>query len=232
VAGAVGLVLVAGAALAFLLASRQAPFEPGVFEFGARRSFEGVVRERPYPLLEVDVPGRPGAAAGHRSIYYLVASGKRGAHREVQGLDGSRARLAGSLIYRDEQTMIELASPGASRLAAGAVAPPAGEDLGVHRLVGEIVDGKCFLGVMKPGRSKPHRDCAVRCLAGGIPPLFVVEDGAGGRLHLLLVDPDGRAVGRRVLDKVAEPVEIRGRVRRAGGLLVLAADPAGIRRLE
>jgi hypothetical protein len=232
VGGTAALLVAAGAALAGLLASRQGPFDPGVFEFGVLRSFDGIVRERPYPLLEVGLPGLPGGAAGRRTGYYLGASGKRGASREVEGLDGRRVRVSGSLVHRDDQAMIEVAAGSATSLGGAALAPPAGEELGVFRLAGEIVDAKCYLGVMKPGRTKPHRDCAVRCLSGGLPPLFVVEDRAGRSLQLLLVDEDGGPVGRRVLDRVAEPIEITGRVRRLGGTLLLAADPATYRRLE
>ena len=217
------LLLAAGPALAALLAGRQAPFDPGVFELGRLRSFEGVIRASPYPFLE---------AGDSASGYDLVAPGKFGAQREVEGFDGSRARLSGSLIYRDEQRMIEVASGSAAPVAGEAPPAAAGEDLGLYRLVGEIVDAKCYLGVMKPGRTKPHRGCAVRCLSGGIPPLLVVEDRSGATLELLLVDAEGGPVGRRLLDRVAEPVEVTGRVRRTGGRLVLAADPAAVRRLE
>ena len=41
---------------------------------------------------------------------------------------------------------------------------------------GEIVDPKCFFGVMKPGEGKPHKDCAIRCILGGIPPVLKVTD--------------------------------------------------------
>ena len=45
-------------------------------------------------------------------------------------------------------------------------------DLDTFTLIGEIVDSKRYLGVMNPGNGKVHRDCAVRCLSGGIPPIF------------------------------------------------------------
>ena len=104
--------------------------------------------------------------------------------------------------------------------------------LGSYTLRGEIVDSKCFLGVMKPGRRKPHRACATRCISGGVPPIFFVETVAGEHDFLLLVDEAGAPVNDRVLDLVAEPLEITGEVRRHGAHLVLAADPASYRRLE
>ena len=104
-------------------------------------------------------------------------------------------------------------------------------NLGEHTLRGEIVDIKCYLGVMKPAHGKPHRSCAARCISGGIPPVLMVRDRDGDTNHLLLVSADGRTVNREVLPLVAEPVEITGRVVRLGDWLVLQASPETYRRL-
>ena len=104
------------------------------------------------------------------------------------------------------------------------------ESLGQQTLVGEIVDSKCYLGVMNPGQLTPHRACAVRCISGGIPPVLLVRQKAGPPLYFLLVSSDGRAVNKQVLDMVAEPVQITGDVERQGELLVLRADPQTYRR--
>ena len=59
--------------------------------------------------------------------------------------------------------MIELVD-GSVEVAPDPAAPPPSEpeDLGEHTYVGEIVDSKCFLGVMKPGRLKPRVDLTSR----------------------------------------------------------------------
>jgi hypothetical protein len=224
--------LVCGAAVvAAILAGAQAPFDPGVFEFGIFRHFEGVVRETPYPMLFVARPGETGdrAATG----IYLVGAGKHGAERQVAGLEGRRARVRGSLVYREGELMLEIAAGGIERGAPARNRPDGGTvELGRRTLRGEIVDSKCFFGVMKPGRGKPHRACAARCISGGIPPVLRVEAASGEFRHFLLVDEEGGAVNTRVLDLVAEPVEITGRVRREGDLLILAADPSTYRRLS
>jgi hypothetical protein len=106
------------------------------------------------------------------------------------------------------------------------------EDLGIVSSVGEIVDSKCYLGVMHPGRSKPHRACAVRCVAGGVPPMFVVHGAWSDRITAPLVSDEGHAVNQAVLDFVAEPVEIGGLLLRDGGTLILRSDPATYRRLK
>src|SRR5947207_1819862 len=100
--------------------------------------------------------------------------------------------------------------------------------LGRRTLVGEIVDSKCFLGVMNPGQLTPHRACAIRCISGGVPPVLVVRQKNGPAIYLLLVASDGKPV----LDIVAEPVEITGEVEREGDLLILRADPATYHRAK
>lgn len=221
---AVLLVLLITACLAAALAASQKPFAVSFFEFGAPRSFEGVITFDPHPVLEVERPG------GGTSRYYLVAFGKSGADEAVAELDGHRVRLEGTLIHRDDQTMLELLDGTVEDLGPGTPATPA-EALGERTLRGEIVDSKCYLGVMKPGREKTHRACASLCIRGGIPPLFLVDTADGASSHFLLVDAQGRAVNGRILDKIAEPLEITGQVERVGDHYVLKADPETYRRL-
>ncbi|MEM6455148.1 MAG: hypothetical protein AAF772_08650 [Acidobacteriota bacterium] len=230
---ALALALVTAAAVALL----QRPFKAAVFEFGVVRSFEGTVRLTPHPTLEVPRPG------GGVSRYFLVSPFKFGAEPHLTAVDGQRVRLDGSLIYRDDQTMIELLPDTVQALGDGA-APPAARPVsfGRHALVGEIIDSKCYLGVMQPGHGTVHRACAVRCIAGGIPPVFVLRpragaaDNAGANFdrpiaYLMLVDADGEPVNDRVLDVVAEPVSIEGEVLRVDDQWLLRADPSTIRRL-
>ena len=106
------------------------------------------------------------------------------------------------------------------------------EELGTVTLVGEIVDAKCWLGVMKPGRGKPHRACAARCISGGIPPLLMVRKEDGGTLPVLLVGENGEPLNQAVLPYVAEPVEVTGRAERRGGRIVLYTAETSIRRVD
>jgi hypothetical protein len=92
---------------------------------------------------------------------------------------------------------------------------------------GEIVDSKCHLGVMKPGEGPTHRDCAVRCLLGDIPPMLVPHDHAElGRLSL--VSPDGRPFARGTDLSAGRPVSVRGELLQRGTQRFLAASPADI----
>jgi hypothetical protein len=219
-------------AVSLRIALAQRGFSNGVFEWGVEREFRGFVEDFPAPALLVE---RPGAAAANErfSRFLLVGFGKHGVGDRLNGLAGRRVALSGTLIARSGISMIELADAEPRVLDDDRPPPrPIEEDLGSFALEGEIVDSKCWLGVMKPGEWKPHRACAVRCIAGGVPPIFVVDRENGGSLQFLLVGSSGEAVNARILDLVAEPLAVSGRVVRRGDLLVLHADPESFRRIE
>jgi len=227
---ALSIALVSAVALA--LAQRM--IGASVFEWGTEKTFAGIFKATPYPHLLVPRPGAADVAAQF-STYYLVAPWKFGLDRNATAaFDGQPVQLKGTLIYRGNQTMVET-KPEWIALATNAAvqhAVLATEQLGQQTLVGEIVDSKCFLGVMNPGQLTPHRACAIRCISGGVPPVLLVRQNDGPPIYLLLVSADGKPVNQQVLNVVAEPVEITGEVERQGDLLVLRADPLAYRRVQ
>lgn len=218
--------LLAAPVVAALAAGFQGPFADAVFEYGQPRSFEGRLIEGPYPALEVE---RPAEHAGETHL--LVARGKRGAAALVAGLDGHAVALEGQLIYRGDAKMIEIGAGGVLDRGPAGERRPGGRSLGEQRLAGEIVDGKCYLGVMKPGAGKPHRACAARCISGGAPAMLRAEDRGGETALYLLVGRDGRPLGPELLPWVAEPVAVAGEVVRSGRLWQLRTEPRDITRL-
>src|SRR6266404_7546061 len=212
--------------VALVLVVGQMPFANSVFEYGKLHSFEGVVLTRPFPTLLVARPVETGQQDKY-SRYLLVAPGKHGADDLVAGFDGKRVRLQGQLIYRDGGTMVEI-TPGSITVVDTAPADQeTTRDLGTVMLTGEIVDSKCYLGVMNPGQGKVHRDCAARCLSGGIPPIFISTDR---HEQLLLVGLDGRALGRDALREfIAEPIQIQGELLETGSTQLLKVDTRALR---
>jgi hypothetical protein len=211
-----------GLAVALALIRDQPAFADSRFEFGVYRDYSGVIEEWPYPIL------RSGD-----SSFLLVAPGKHGFSEAAKGWQGKSVRLTGSLIERGPDRMLEVV-PGswqeiAARRATDLSKPV---DLGPVTLRGEIVDTKCYLGVMNPGEGKVHRDCAARCISGGAPPAFVARDAAGDSRVLLLVGSDGRQLNHEVLSFVAEPIEVPGELLRSGANLILKAEPSRFRRTE
>lgn len=221
VARVAAVILMAGFVAGALLIFGQPPFAMSKFEYGEYRDYAGVIEEWPYPMLVTD-----------NASFLLVAPGKHGLSDTVKGMQGKHVQLEGSLIERIPDRMIEVVPAsivvGTSPLLA---TPSRTIDLGPVTLRGEIVDTKCYLGVMNPGERKVHRGCAVRCISGGVPPAFLARDASGDSRVLLLVGEDGRALSREVLPFVAEPLEISGVLLRTGSALTLKADPTRFRRI-
>ena len=89
--------------LAAALVFTQGRYASSFFEFGTIREFEGRIETGPPPAPLVKKPGE------HQvwSRYLLVKFGKYGAADEVAH-DGRLVRLKGTLIYRDEGTMVQV----------------------------------------------------------------------------------------------------------------------------
>lgn len=220
--------------VAITLAYSQHTIGVCVFEWGTVKKISGVLKLQPYPHLLVPRPGATGIQTAF-STYSLVAPFKFGLDREkLSALDGKTVSLQGTLIYRGNQTMVE-ALPESIKIADQLSPSLRGTEtigLGRQTLTGEIVDSKCFLGVMNPGQLLPHRACAIRCISGGVPPVLLVRQKAGPAIYLLLVSANGKPVNQQVLDLVAEPVQITGDVERQGDWLILRADPTTYRRVK
>lgn len=218
----------AGGALSAALAATTGPFGPGVFEYGIVGRFEGTIEAHPYPVLVVDDAAAESPLRRLRRLP-LVAPGKHGADPLVAGFDGRRVTLRGKRVVLGNDVMIELV-PGSLAPAHDAPAVRTSpRDLGTVTLAGEIVDSKCFFGVMNPGRLEVHRACAIRCIAGGIPPILYVRDRGGAEGWVFLLSSTGRPVNDAVLHLVARPVAIEGRLQSRDGRFYLYADPATYR---
>ncbi len=193
----------------------------GVWDTGHEVTLEGEVIAKPFPMLRV----ARGDGTAERVL--LVEMGKHGADARVAPFaktDGTRTavRARGYLITRDGQRMLELSED--EPIAVGGVLPPAGQfdRIGTVELVGEIVDSKCWLGVMKPGDGKTHRDCATLCIRGGIPPSIVCRAPDGSMRRALVVGQDGAPLPFDVLAPwIARPVRVRGAVDVVDGLAVI-----------
>jgi hypothetical protein len=189
--------------------------DPGgaVWDDGFEQSWTGVIRARPYPMLEIE----EGDGAG--SVALLVEQGKRGALGRCGEFNNLRVTVRGWRLQRDGRRIIEL-SPEADaieRVSDQTVEPrPADADsIDNVSIRGEIVDAKCFLGAMKPGEGSTHKSCAILCITGGIPPMLVARDAAGKASYFLVTDATGGPMTPALIPLVGEPVTVEGlRVRR------------------
>jgi hypothetical protein len=177
---AVIVAILGAVSVAAVFVSQQRALADSRFEFGSTHSFNGYLTLSPAPaLLTVDRDGT--------QVHWLVASGKFGGAAALGAAQPGWITLSGSLIEREQWRMIQVVVGSLRRQSHQP--PPPSLHVAVPRPVdvtGEIVDGKCYLGVMNPGERIVHRDCAVRCLEGGVPAMFAYRDQSGSHLALLL----------------------------------------------
>lgn len=180
----------------------------------------GVIETKPQPILRLAPDGTRKAA--HAIL--LSSEGTNGAADAVADWDGKRAEIRGLLIKRGNIDMLEIAEIKSADGSVGPLAAPV--SLGRWRITGEICDGKCYAGAMRPGSGIAHKACAGICFTGGVPAIFVSTGPIEGSSFLLMID---RATGTFVpafRDLTALRIAIEGEVERIDDLLIFRADSA------
>lgn len=207
------------AALALAIGAAQDDPGPGSFLWGAgQQTVIGLVETKPYPLLHV-IQGSAHIPTGQTIM--LSNPFKNGAQQRLDKYNGQVAILRGIALKRGD---IDFLQVGQATAAIESAELPERQSLGRWRLKGEICDGKCLAGAMRPGRGLSHRACANLCLIGGIPPVFVSSAPVEGRDFFLLADKDGGPLPQRYLKHVALFVSLDGEMERRGTLLIFKVD--------
>jgi hypothetical protein len=166
------------------ISSVQRGFNEGKFELGKSTQFTGFVEQYPIPMLRVENERK----YGYGNIL-LIGFGKFGADStlaEMERFHGisfeeNQVTLEGTLIYLGDMRLLELTEKKFSLLSWQKGKPISNLEkkfVGRRQLKGEVIDPKCYFGVMKPGEGKTHRSCAIRCISGGIPPMLKTTDGS------------------------------------------------------
>jgi hypothetical protein len=207
---AAGVIVLGVLLAALVIGGSQQPAGDGRYDFGSVESFEGTLRAEP---VHLDFGGRAAL---------LVGQGKHGPPGYVIDAIGKRVRLGATRIERHGVLMLEVESrdsfhslgDGEPFDARPQVEPE------VVTLTGELVDTKCYLGVMNPGRGKVHRGCAAECLRGGVPPGLLVRDSDASSRVIVLRPPDDGSVAVDP-EWAARVVTATGRLESAGGLTAL-----------
>ena len=220
--------LLAGICLfAVVLPGLHNQFNSGKFQGGQK--IDGLLIAEPVPHLMVPRPGNTGNEAAF-SRYLLSGTGKTAPKAAVLDHLGKWVKLSGIVVSRNQLSVIAAQSAEPIEQPPN-MTPKAGSSLGEYSLRGEILDSKCYPGVMKPGQSKTHRACAIRCISGGVPAVFRVENGRKDVMYFLLTDEQGKAVNDKILDSVADPLEITGEVVQYDDMFVLKAKLDSYKRI-
>jgi hypothetical protein len=203
--------------------------DPGDGDYLRPQKLVGVIQVQPYPVLRL----RSDAPGGAARTLMLSGGGKHGAQAAAAPMDGKLVEASGTILKRGPLEMLQLDGDASLRLVAEGAGfrptPPVA--LGRWRLAGEICDGKCYAGAMRPGRGLAHKACANLCLTGGVPAVFVSSGQVDGGSFFLLADRDGRPVAPARHELVAVGVELEGQVERLDDLLVFRADLGRARML-
>jgi len=235
------VLMVIVASTGILLSLMQRKFGTGNFEFGKLTEVKGIYFNAPVPFLKAingkDIFGNPSFIT-----IPLIGFGKFGAAGAIDDiqkqkgilLDRKEVTMKGTLLYNDGKLLMQIDANDSFLVTVGRDAEasllPVSKDMGELTLRGEIVDPKCFFGVMKPGEGKPHKDCAIRCILGGIPPVLKVTDEKGNENYYLIAGPNGEKMNEVVKDFVAEPVTINAKVVKYDDWIVLYVREKGIAR--
>ena len=224
---AVLVILISVAAIAIGLAVSQQTISRAWFEFGNAREFKGVLVESPVPMLLADERDKTSG----ESVFLLVNPFKYGYPKNLaKQFHLQPVTVRGTLIYNESGGAMLEAVETISRKATEVAASPS---LGMGKesqvtLAGEIVDSKCWLGVMNPGSLKPHRACAINCIRGGIPPVLLVNRSD----MYVLVGPNGEPINEAVLKHVALPISVSGTLVNYGSVRILKINPGAIQSAE
>lgn len=199
---------------------------PGRFFF-QHKTFTGILETAPYPLVRV-APNE-NYPEGHTLL--LAGQGKRGVQATAAALAGQVVDVGGVLLKRGTIDMLQVGRRVPLQASVDGLSEDALEtidlsvaDLGTWRLTGEICDGKCYVGAMRPGTGIPHKACANLCLNGGVPAVFVSTAPVEGTEFFLLSDQDGNPIDKELQRFVAARVQVDGQIERRGDLMVFKVD--------
>ena len=231
------------ALLAIFVAGNQGRFARTNFEYGQPTELKGVVSLSPVPRLIIETGRNRQGIAMTKSIL-LVNFGKSGVMEIFRQVEKESGRpladleftLSGSLIYGEGKVVFELTGQRASILAytplAKPYAPAMVSDLGTQSIDGEIIDPKCYFGVMKPGFGKVHRSCAIRCIAGGISPVMATKDDEGHKQFILLAGKNNTSNNDLISRLAGKPLTISGQLALVDDWLVLNYDEQALAQIQ
>ncbi len=209
-----GILLLVGGALIF--AFSQNTFKNSTFELATSTKITGVYHEMPYPMLRVKT-----GDTSFKNIL-LLGFGKSSANPFLQkirnesgSISGSVLSIEGNLIYYNGKTLLQITSDEKVSLVENAAThrlPKTRHLIRGVELKGEIIDPKCYFGVMKPGKGKIHRSCAALCISGGIPPVLATSDENNISEYYLLTDKNGNPINEQILPYIGKPSILTGDV--------------------
>jgi hypothetical protein len=218
-------------ALSYLFVEKE--FVDSYFDYGNLTDVEGTIVEYPVFGISTQVNQKqvtiPLVGFGKFDALPVLENIKKQAG--ALPLNSFKVSLRGTMIKYQDKTWMELTEGNQSILSIKKAQKQVSQAIinkGQQSISGEIVDPKCFFGVMNPAYGKIHRSCAVRCISGGIPPILAVKVDNVYSDYYFITDYQGKPVNKEILGYVGLSVDISGNVEQVDDWKLIKIDVKNI----
>ena len=194
----------------------------------------GILQERSGYLVQNPVWGLRIREDGVIKTIPIVGFGKMGPGPTLSKMmethdlqEGTMVTLRGMLTHYQGKYLMELTEGENSLVSAGQQTMLERDIVmkGTQTLRGEIVDPKCFFGVMNPAFKAVHRSCAIRCISGGMPPLLAIRENGVFVDYYFLHGANMESIAAEIMPYIGIPVEVSGSVATYDDWKSMVVDP-------
>jgi hypothetical protein len=222
-----GLIVIVLFAVGYLFMENK--FVDSYFDYGNLTRLEGTIVSYPVFGLRTEVDGKAVTVplVGFGKFDALPVLEELKMRSDGRSLSSLKVGLQGTILTFQGKTWMELTEGDESIVSiddSGQSYAQHTEHLGSNTIAGEIVDPKCFFGVMNPAYNKIHRSCAIRCISGGIPPVLAIREQGVFTDYYFVIDEDGKPLNQSILQYVGTPLSLSGQVEQVDDWKVLKVN--------
>jgi len=213
--------------IGIIYVNNQEGYIDSIYEYGTIQEYSGYLVEHPVWGLRVE-------EGGEIKTIPLVGFGKMGPESTLSKMmethdlmEGTMVTLRGMVFHYQDKYWMELTEMENSLVSVG-------EDRMLDRSIkmegrmtveGEIVDPKCFFGVMNPAVKAVHRSCAIRCISGGMPALLAVREEGKFVDYYFIHGNEMEKINDRLLPYVGVPIKLTGEMASYDDWKSIVIDP-------
>ena len=213
----------------------QNKFKNSSFDLLNVSEITGTYYNKPYPSIRMEL---------HPNEYknvLLLGFGKFGPEKDIENIEkrlmsieGKEVTIKGNLVYYNGKTLLQIADSDEFPIVKNPdkIGERKTNSFGTIEVEGEVIDPKCYFGVMKPGFGKIHRSCSVRCISRGIPPVFITTNKDGESEYFILTDSEGNKINQDILEYVGQPIKVKGDLEQIDNWFVLKIDKTDLKLLK
>lgn len=213
--------------VAVLFVTNQEKYIDSVYEYGILQEVSGYLVKNPVWGIRVEENEAINTIP-------IVGFGKMGPGPTLTKMmethdleEGTMVTLRGMLTHYQGKYLMELTEGANSLVSSGkqVMLERKIEMKGSRELEGEIVDPKCFFGVMNPAFKAVHRSCAIRCISGGMPPLLAIRENGAFVDYYFVHGKEMKSLANELLPYVGVPVKLTGQVATYDDWKSIVVDP-------